>query len=703
MSFLAPLFLLGALAVTLPVLFHLVRKTTRERTVFSSLMFLRAAPPRLTRRNRLEHLLLLALRCAVIGLLALGFARPFWRQSVSTPPAAAEARKLVVLLDVSASMRRGALWPAAQDRASAVLRSTTSADQVAVFRFDHQLAPVITFEEWAGLAVGERVPQTRSRLASLAPGWGASRLDQALIRAAELLAEVEPGKPELSRREVVIISDLQAGCRLEAMQGHEWPKGIEVRLEPLPPLKTSNAGLQLAADAADTPRPDEAAVRLRVSNEPDSRVDQFEIGWQGTAPGFLGTPLTVYVPAGQNRIVALPSPPEAAAASRILLHGDEEPFDNTLYTMPPQPTRATVLYLGRESPTDIREARYFLDRALQQTRRLAVSLLAPGISTPLAPDQLESAALIVVTDALPPDQAQPVADAVRQGKTVLFAPKTPTDIPALAALPELAALAGEEGRFSNYGLLGEIDFRHPLFAVFADPRFSDFTKIHFWKYRRLNVDAVTGATVLARFDNGDPALIEVVAGKGRVFVLASGWHAADSQLALSSKFVPLLYSMLELGGARPATPAVHLVGDQVPLGGAAPATPIAATVLTPEGATVSVPSGQQEFGETRTPGIYTVVQEAQTNRFAINLDPAESRTAPLPADELERLSVPMAREKPGAALTAAQQARLQSAELESRQKLWRWLIFATLVIVLVETWLAGRTAHRSALPLEAMS
>ncbi len=59
MNFLAPLFLLGALAVALPVLFHLVRRTTRQRTVFSSLMFLRPAPPRLTRRNRLEHLLLL--------------------------------------------------------------------------------------------------------------------------------------------------------------------------------------------------------------------------------------------------------------------------------------------------------------------------------------------------------------------------------------------------------------------------------------------------------------------------------------------------------------------------------------------------------------------------------------------------------------------------------------------------------------------
>ena len=49
MNFLAPLFLLGGLAVAMPVIFHLIRRTTRERKAFSSLMFLIPSPPRLTR------------------------------------------------------------------------------------------------------------------------------------------------------------------------------------------------------------------------------------------------------------------------------------------------------------------------------------------------------------------------------------------------------------------------------------------------------------------------------------------------------------------------------------------------------------------------------------------------------------------------------------------------------------------------------
>src|SRR5207249_5352749 len=99
MSFLAPLFLLGALAVALPVIFHLIRRTTREQTVFSSLMFLLPSPPRLTRRSRLEHILLLLLRCLVLCLLALGFARPLFKKATQSDSASGPARRLALLVD----------------------------------------------------------------------------------------------------------------------------------------------------------------------------------------------------------------------------------------------------------------------------------------------------------------------------------------------------------------------------------------------------------------------------------------------------------------------------------------------------------------------------------------------------------------------------------------------------------------------------
>ena len=45
---------------------------------------------------------------------------------------------------------------------------------------------------------------------------------------------------------------------------------------------------------------------------------------------------------------------------------------------------------------------------------------------------------------------------------------------------------------------------------------------------------------------------------------------------------------------------------------------------------------------------------------------------------------------------ARREALLQSNEAEGRQKLWRWFIGATLLVLLIETAIAGWTARRNA-------
>ena len=77
MGFLAPGFLFGALAVGLPVYLHLLRKNTSTPLPFSSLMLFELRPPNATQRRRLRYWLLLALRVALLLLLAAAFAEPY--------------------------------------------------------------------------------------------------------------------------------------------------------------------------------------------------------------------------------------------------------------------------------------------------------------------------------------------------------------------------------------------------------------------------------------------------------------------------------------------------------------------------------------------------------------------------------------------------------------------------------------------------
>ena len=129
MSLLAPLYFLGALAVGLPILFHLIRRRPKGEVEFSSLMFLNPTPPRLTRRSRLENLPLLLIRALALILLAAAFARPFLRQTAQSDVDGV-GRRIVLAIDTSASMRRADLWQQAKAVAADVVKDIQRGDQL---------------------------------------------------------------------------------------------------------------------------------------------------------------------------------------------------------------------------------------------------------------------------------------------------------------------------------------------------------------------------------------------------------------------------------------------------------------------------------------------------------------------------------------------------------------------------------------------
>src|SRR6185436_18254310 len=97
---------------------------------------------------------------------------------------------------------------------------------------------------------------------------------------------------------------------------------------------------------------------------------------------------------------------------------------------------------------------------------------------------------------------------------------------------------------------------------------------------------------------------EVPIGKGRLYILTSGWQPDDSQLAVSSKFVPLLWSLLEQSGGVATFATQFTVADTVTLPAGIPAT----AVRTPAGASVALDTKAIEFSQTAQPGVYELVR-----------------------------------------------------------------------------------------------
>jgi hypothetical protein len=232
-------------------------------------------------------------------------------------------------------------------------------------------------------------------------------------------------------------------------------------------------------------------------------------------------------------------------------------------------------------------------------------------------------------------------------------------------------------------MLAEIAFDHPIFAPFAAPQFNDFTKIRFWKYRRIPTSPLGDARILARFEQGDPAVIEKALGKGRFIILASGWNPGDSQFARSSKFMPLMSTLLDGAGSGPDFSTSRIIRDRVPLPEGAVA------VRKPDGTTVKLAPGARVFAETEEPGIYAVGTARGTREFAVNLDASESNTTPLEVETLERFGCRMAMSEARIETEREAMRQMQNAELEGRQKLWWPMVLAAITVLILETWLAG--------------
>lgn len=693
MSFLYPLFLAGIGAVALPIILHMIRRHTRKRITFSSLMFLRTSIPRFKNRTRIENLLLLILRCIILCLLAFGFSRPFFPREAPANRLPL-SRRIVLLIDTSASMRRAGMWDQVISQAKSVLNDVSKADRLCVMSFDQSTKTLIGFEQWQELEPAQRVAIVTEQISKLSPNWAMTDLGNALVNAAEVIEDdqVNDDQQTNTLSQIVLISDLQKGSSLEALNAYEWPEKTELIVKLIQCSGNTNAALQLVTDRGGySESTDDNTVGVRIINSSDATTERFQLNWADeTAEPKSKHTKDVYVPAGHSSVARVTAQSDQLKARELILTGDDNDFDNTLFLAPFLQQQVNILYIGSDNPTDPKEMLFYLQRAFGATRTLKPSVIShPGNRT-IQDIDIKTAHLIIAADKINSENLASLRQYLQTGRTLLLVMKNADDVKTLTGLTGIETIESEEADVDRYAMLSRIEFKHPLFIPFSEPRFGDFTQIHFWKYRRINREDWSNAQVLAHFDGGDPALIELPIGKGSLLILTSGWHPADSQLALSSKFIPLLYSILEYGGVLAGQQSQYFVGDYISIPHSIKAVSANIQIRKPDNSLVNLDNGQEVFKQTDIPGIYTIETSAGNHQFAVNLPVRECQTTPMQIEDIERFGVSFKQTSNTTVEQNTQAKRqLSFAAMEYEQKVWRWVLITLLVVSLIEIWLAG--------------
>ncbi len=692
MAFLAPLFFLGVAALAVPVIIHMIQRERKEVLEFPSLMFIRKIPFHSFRRQRIRHWFLLLLRCAAVALLLAAFARPFFR-SPALAAVSSGAREVVVMLDRSYSMGYGDRWDRAKAAAIDVVDSLGPED----------LATVIFFD--SGAAAGPRSTSDRVSMRGLISdaelGSGTTRFGPALKLAEGVFAD-----SDLPRLEAVFVSDFQRSG-VESATGVRFPQGPVLTPIAVTDSVTANVGVAgVIFEREYFSGRERVAVAARVTNRSDRPVSDLAVSLE--IDGREVEAMTAELAANGSSTVTF-SPVtlgDRPVVGAVRTGGDELPTDDVFYFVASPGQVVSVLIVGNDRGAS--DGALYVNRALGIGSTPAFDVRTTTVGSFTAGD-LVGREVVVLNDTRPPTgQAATALErfvAEGGGLMVVAGERSiwPLDGPDL--LPGTAGVPLD--RTGRGGSLGFIDYSHPVFELFGGPRSGDLSTARFFRYR--SIDPGETAIVLARFDDGNPALVERRVGEGRVLFWASTVDNFWNDLALKPVYLPFVHRLTEhLAGYVPPTPwysagqVLNLVEQRSLLddAGLADANLVA---VSPSGDRVPVSEGERSgFLTLAEQGLYEI-RDARTTAdspltLAVNVDLSESDLTAIDPDELASSVTGRVVTGPSAAASGAGR-EFSSEDLERRQGVWWYLLIAAFLLFVSETVVSNRLS-RTALEVE---
>ena len=649
-SLLNALYMLGAAAVGVPIILHLLRRRPTKDQPFPSFLFLHATAARKQSRNNIRKWLVLLLRCLALLLLALAFSWPYLPR-FKRPP-----EQLTALLwDQSFSMQARPYRNELRGRARRVINDAGEGRPVAV-------ALVADRVQWSG-DFSEDADALGRWFDDHTVADGTSRLDRALRLADRKLQ----GASAASKR-IVLITDrqllpwqdvkwsekLSAGTKLEVITpqrpGFENLAIVEARIAG--PFTEANQRLPLRVGLRNYQR--RPVIAQMVTTFQGHVVDRREL----EVDSLDQTTVTLFLTAEKLE----PQFGNVQIRLNDELHPDNEAWFVANPSHPPK------VYLTRPP----RGSTDFIHTALAPTDQRRAAEVRE-LSEEIPAEQLVSAGAAIVRRGMAPDSAlaKQLDQALRQGATVVAVwQDTPTMRQWLGTYGVAAAAAAKPGTRR----LGSVDFDHPVFIPFLDVRTAGLFEVLFFDPPQLAMPEK--ARVLAHFDNGNPALAELSVGEGRLIVVCTEMSRDATDWPLSASFLPLWRQLLAYAQKdREGETAFTVSARPLPLGQVQEARRM------DSGHPVALQGGR--FVALQV-GAYLVRHGGQETAIAVNVPPEESDPLLLAEDFPYQRLVSKA---PAPARIAMERAAPQ----ESRSFWWALLV-AALAMTMSEILLANRTA-----------
>ena len=580
MSFLNPLMLIGISAIAVPIIIHFLNRRKFKTIIWAAMKFVKLSVDQNQRRMRLEDLILLLIRCALLALLAFALARPALKSSATDVLGQAKVTGVVVL-DNSYSMDlRGRDGKTAFEQARAAAKATLDAmpsgSAVGVLLASDIVQGVIDEPTYD-------LNQAHEEIDLAKVSHHATDLFPAMDRAVEILK----GRAAL-RKEIYVITDGQASGwqqnadiqkLIENNKGdidvyvlrvgeQEPPRNLAItKMDISSGLTPANHPLRFEIEVAnhDDDEATDVTVGLYVDGEMDPR-DQVTIP-AVPAGGTISVPLyTRLEKEGYHSIrAAFPDPAQYDA-----LPADNQ---NLLVVRAVKEVRVLIVDGDREA-RDIRDHEsFFLQVALSPVENHYVKV---DVKSPeqYAQGGLNRYTAVVMANVprLTPNNVAGLQSYLRDGGGLIFYPgdKIDADFYNRELFEKHGLLPSPWGDPTGDATQDEVfvefqkrAYEHPVTALWNNPEFGELGVARTFRWLPLNetaeqpeVKEAGPAKVVLRFENkpkageeegtlGAPAIMEREWGEGRVYQFSSTADTDWGDLPIrGSSVVPLVYRII---------------------------------------------------------------------------------------------------------------------------------------------------------------
>ncbi|RMD92412.1 MAG: VWA domain-containing protein [Calditrichaeota bacterium] len=688
-NYLNPLFLWGLAAAAVPIIIHLIKRNRATRVPFAAIRFLQLEPNESVRSQKFKQILLLLMRIAAMALLAMAFSRPYLKNTKMKTIWGTQPKAMVILLDNSLSMAYGDYLERAKQKAKNILQNSRPGDHVTLMTFAEN--PTILAESKNDFA----------SLKTLIDGTINFTYEATNYRRALNLAETILQELPYDDKHIYLISDFQKKIWQEQTVHWDRPGEIKIHFVQISDPETSNMAITGVRFKEDGKHRGKHVLLARIKNFGDRKH------WVSARVYINGKKMKikkVRLLANEEKVVKFDNLkfPGNRSTGWIELKTKKDPLphDNAFYFVFQKQSQFKILAVdGEPNARDpIQDELFFVERAINLPKSPFQLVIKKSMDLENMDFNEFRTVFLANVKEISREVLTRLAFYVRSGGGVIITLGDQV-IPQIynRLFMDISPAKLVDRAFSSVDrrggvIIAEMDYQHPIFKPFAQPNQGDLSVAQFYQY--FTCAPLRSAVVIARFDNGQPALIERTIGSGKVLLFTSSLDTEWNNLPVKAVFLPMLYQTIKYVSTEAKEQTSYVVKEPVALDLGTIKKPGQTTRSTH----IKLPDGQliefreKIFTKTNLPGIYQIFagsnKKASWN-FAVNIDPEESDVRPVGADELQTLSEENTQVSTSAMVTSSME--FNSQQLEKKQKIWRLIILGIILILLGETWLANRT------------